>query len=137
MNNISTMSNCPFCEEGILSRQTKNTEYKYKGHSQLLPQPGIYCSTCDEAILEPSDLKYNRIQLQSFKSKVDGLLVPQEVKRIRKSLGLKQGEAAKIFGGGHNAFSRYELGELAVPKSMSLLLKILDQHKEIRKEVNL
>ena len=37
----------------------------------------------------------------------------QEIRRIRRKLGLTQAAAARLTGGGHNAFSRYERGEAA------------------------
>ncbi len=126
---------CPFCGEGVLSHEIKDMEYTYKGHTLLIPQPGIYCNTCDESILKPNDMKATRMDLQAFHSRVDGLLEPKEIRRIRKILGLNQKDAANVFGGGHNAFSRYECGELALPKSASILLSMLDRHKYLRDEI--
>jgi len=48
---------------------------------------------------------------------------------------LTQREAARIFGGGLNAFSLYERGKAKLPKSTLLLLKLLDQHPELLKDV--
>lgn len=135
MKNSITVNNCPFCGEGHLSHKSKDVEYKYKGHTLLISQPGTYCSSCEEAILKPADLKHTRVDLQAFRARVDGILEPKEVRRIRKALGLRQKEAGQVFGGGHNAFSRYELGELSLPKPVSILLKLLDKHKDLRKEV--
>lgn len=128
---------CPFCEEGIFTHKTKDMEYTYKGHSLMIPQPGSYCNICDESILESEDMKATRMDLQAFHSRVDGLLEPKEIRRIRNVLNLNQKEAANIFGGGHNAFSRYECGELALPKAVSILLQVLDRHEDIRNEVML
>jgi HTH-type transcriptional regulator/antitoxin MqsA len=58
-----------------------------------------------------------------------------EVRRIRKKLGLSQKDAAAIFGGGVNAFSRYERGEIEPHTSTRKLLKLLDKHPELLKEV--
>ena len=41
----------------------------------------------------------------------------KEIRRIRRKLGLSQIAAARLTGGGHNAFSRYERGEVAVSES--------------------
>ena len=38
----------------------------------------------------------------------------QEIRGIRRKLGLIQVAAARLTGGGHNAFSRYERGEAVV-----------------------
>ena len=35
----------------------------------------------------------------------------KDIRRIRRKLGLSQAAAARLTGGGHNAFSRYERGE--------------------------
>lgn len=126
---------CPFCGEGVMNRENRDTEYHYKGHTLLIEQPGIHCSSCEEAILEPDDVKFNRVDIQAFRARIDGIIEPKKIRSIRKALGLNQKDAGELFGGGHNAFSRYERGELAPPKALSMLLDLLDSHKEIRKEI--
>ena len=54
---------------------------------------------------------------------------------MRKKLRLDQREAADIFGGGVNAFSRYENGKTKPPLALVKLLKVLDRHPELLKEV--
>lgn len=61
--------------------------------------------------------------------------VKQEVKRIRRKLGLTQKQAANLFGGGVNAFSRYERGEVEPGPSTLKLLHLLDRHPELLREV--
>jgi putative zinc finger/helix-turn-helix YgiT family protein len=61
-------------------------------------------------------------------TKVDRLLPPDEIRRIRKKLHINQKEAGEYFGGGVNGFSRYERGESPPPKSLSSLFVILDKH---------
>jgi HTH-type transcriptional regulator/antitoxin MqsA len=53
-----------------------------------------------------------------------------ELRRIRKKLGLNQAEAARLTGGGHNAFSRYENGLVAPAPAVVNLFKLLEQHPE-------
>jgi len=43
--------------------------------------------------------------------------------------------AAEIFGGGVNAFSRYENGKTKPPLALIKLLKLLDRHPELLSEV--
>jgi HTH-type transcriptional regulator/antitoxin MqsA len=57
------------------------------------------------------------------------------LRAIRKKLGLKQAEAGRLFGGGVNAFSEYERGKTQPHKSTVLLLKLLDRHPELLKEL--
>lgn len=61
--------------------------------------------------------------------------ISDDVRDIRKKLGLKQAEAGKLFGGGVSAFSEYERGKTQPHKSAVLLLKLLDKHPELLDEV--
>jgi HTH-type transcriptional regulator/antitoxin MqsA len=54
---------------------------------------------------------------------------------VRKKLELTQKEASEIFGGGVNAFSRYEKGKAQPHPSIIKLLRVLDQHPELLAEV--
>jgi HTH-type transcriptional regulator/antitoxin MqsA len=61
-----------------------------------------------------------------FNKQVNGSIVdPDFIVSVRKKLKLDQREAAEIFGGGVNAFSRYENGKTKPPLSLVRLLKIL------------
>ena len=126
---------CPFCEGGILHEDVRDQEYVYQKHTLLLQQPGVYCNSCDESILESEHLKVTRITLQEFKARIDGILGPIEIKRIRKRIGLNQKEAGNIFGGGKNAFSRYEQGEIAPPKSISLLFRLFNKNPSLMDDI--
>jgi HTH-type transcriptional regulator/antitoxin MqsA len=54
---------------------------------------------------------------------------------VRKKLALDQREAAEIFGGGVNAFSRYENGKTKPPLSLVKLLKVLERHPDLLAEI--
>jgi HTH-type transcriptional regulator/antitoxin MqsA len=60
---------------------------------------------------------------------------PAFIASVRKKLALDQLEAAEIFGGGINAFSRYENGKTKPPLALVKLLKVLDRHPELLAEV--
>lgn len=128
-------SHCPFCEEGVLKDEVRDQEYTYQKHILLIKQPGIFCNSCDEAILEPDHLKATRVDLQAFRARIDGLLGPLEIRRIRKRIGFNQKEAGEFFGGGKNAFSRYEQGEVSPPRSVSLLFSLLGKHPNLVDEI--
>jgi HTH-type transcriptional regulator/antitoxin MqsA len=59
----------------------------------------------------------------------------KEIRRIRRKLGLSQVAAARLTGGGHNAFSRYERGEVAPLPAIIKLLRLLDKHPELLKDI--
>jgi HTH-type transcriptional regulator/antitoxin MqsA len=59
----------------------------------------------------------------------------KELRRIRRKLGLTQVAAARLTGGGHNAFSRYERGEAVPLPAVANLFRLLDKHPELLKEL--
>jgi HTH-type transcriptional regulator / antitoxin MqsA len=58
-----------------------------------------------------------------------------EIRRIRKKLRLSQVEASRLTGGGHNAFSRYERGEVTPLPAVRNLFRLLDNHPDLLKEL--
>lgn len=95
---------------------------------------GSRCKECGEAVFDAES--YDRVVAAS-----DGLIKalrksnPPEVRVIREKLGLTQAEAGKIFGGGVNAFSRYERGATKPSTQMRKLLKLAERHPELVKEL--
>jgi putative zinc finger/helix-turn-helix YgiT family protein len=53
-----------------------------------------------------------------------GLLSGPEIAQVRSGLGLNQREAASLFGGGLNAFNKYESGEVLQSFAMDRLLRL-------------
>lgn len=58
-----------------------------------------------------------------------------ELASIRKRLKLTQAQAAKLAGGGKNAFSRYEHGQAKPVAAVINLFKLLDKHPDLIKEL--
>jgi HTH-type transcriptional regulator / antitoxin MqsA len=59
----------------------------------------------------------------------------KEIRRIRRKLGLTQADAARLTGGGHNAFSRYERGEATPVVAVVNLFRLLDKHPELLRDL--
>ena len=60
---------------------------------------------------------------------------PAYIVKVRRKLDLDQRQAAELFGGGVNAFSRYESGKTKPPLALVKLIKLLDRHPELLNEV--
>jgi len=73
-------------------------------------------------------LKITDKALNELKMQCEGLLSPQEIRRIRKKLRLTQKEAGTIIGGGPRAFQKYESGELLPSRAVVSALKLLDSN---------
>jgi HTH-type transcriptional regulator/antitoxin MqsA len=71
-----------------------------------------------------------------FQRQVNAAIVdPHFIGSVRKKLALDQRQAAELFGGGVNAFSRYENGKTKPPLALVKLLKLLDRHPDLLDEV--
>lgn len=70
----------------------------------------------------------------AFRDEVDAHEIV-ELARIRKKLKLTQQEAAKLAGGGKNAFSRYERGQAKPVAAVVNLFRLLDRHPDLLREL--
>lgn len=67
-------------------------------------------------------------EMRAFSKQVNAAIVdPGFITNVCKKLDLDQREAAEIFGGGINAFSRYENGKTKPPLALVKLFKLLDR----------
>ena len=128
---------CPVCGAAELIHDTRDQSYTYKGETTLLSAVvGGYCPACDESILDADESQRTMDMMLEFQKQVNAPIVdPRFIVNVRKKLHLDQREAAEIFGGGINAFSRYETGRTKPPLSLVKLLKVLDRHPELLSEV--
>jgi HTH-type transcriptional regulator/antitoxin MqsA len=112
---------CPSCGEGKLVRATRAIPYTYQ------PQ------ACGESAAESKRVTAAMLE---FNKRVNASIVdPGFIACVRKKLALDQRQAAAIFGGGANAFSRYENGKTKPPLALVKLLLVLDRHPHLLNEV--
>ena len=128
---------CPSCAKAVLVRRTRGMPYTYKGEKTVIPAvTADFCSACDESITDMSETERVMREMQAFNKQVNAAIVdPAFIVNVRKKLDLGQREAAEIFGGGINAFSRYENGKTKPPLALVKLFKLLDRHPELLREV--
>jgi HTH-type transcriptional regulator/antitoxin MqsA len=128
---------CPICGANKLVHDTRDMLYTYKAQQTVFPQvTGDYCGACEESILDFAETKRTMALMLAFNKQVNLSLEDTSfIVAVRKKLNLDQREAAEIFGGGANAFSRYETGKTKPPVSLVKLLRVLGQHPELLSEV--
>ncbi len=128
---------CPVCGVAELVRDTRDMPYIYKGESTLISLvTGDFCPACGEAVLEKSESERISSLMLEFNKQVNASIVdPAFIAAVRKKLALDQREAGEIFGGGVNAFSRYENGRTKPPLALVKLLKVLDRHPDLLAEI--
>jgi len=128
---------CPACGAAKLVHDTRDLPYTYKGETTIIPAvTGDFCPACAESILDAAESDRVMKEMREFSKQVNAAIVdPQFIASVRKKLKLDQREAAEIFGGGANAFSRYENGKTKPPLALVKLLKVLDRHPDLLNEV--
>jgi HTH-type transcriptional regulator/antitoxin MqsA len=128
---------CPICGKAELVEDTRDISYTYKGETTTIPaMTGEFCPACGEAILGAAESARISALMLEFNKQVNASIVdPEFIASVRKRLALDQREAGEIFGGGVNAFSRYENGKTKPPLSLVKLLKVLDRHPDLLAEI--
>ena len=103
-----------------------NETYHYKGQPFTLSDIQYsVCRKCEFEVVLPQQTRRNEARVRDEHRRIDGLLTGQEIKAIRKRLCLSQAQAAELMGGGANAFSKYERGEVMQSVAMNQLLLVL------------
>lgn len=102
---------CPVCHQGEMVSGIKDIPYTFRGRKTVLKGiHGLYCVHCEESIMNKEESDAFMAQVKAFRASVNAETVaPEFIVKVRKSSLLpKRGK--RNFGGGVNAFSRYEKG---------------------------
>lgn len=128
---------CPVCGAAELVHDTRDLPYTYKGETTVIPAvTADFCPACNESITDMAETERVMREMKAFNKQVNAAIVdPAFIVNVRKKLDLGQREAAEIFGGGINAFSRYENGKTRPPLALVKLFKLLDRHPDLLNEV--
>ena len=105
-----------------MHREVRPLTLTYKGESITVDMPGWYCDESEEGVHTGEDMKVSDRALNRLKARTEGLLEPEEIRRIRKKLGLSQEAAGELIGGGPRAFQKYETGDLLPSRAISSAL---------------
>lgn len=128
---------CPVCGSPKMYHGCIDIPYAFRGHKTIIHNvSGNHCSHCGESVMDKSESAVFMDQVKHFRAHVIAQTVePGYIAKVRKKLALTQREASEIFGGGVNAFSRYEKGKSQPHPSTIKLLQVLDNHPELLQEI--
>jgi len=109
-----------------LRRDIRPFTITYQGRSRTFDMPGWYPAGEEcEATFTQEDLKVYDKEIKVLKAEAEHLLLPEEIRSIRKRLKLTQVQAGLILGGGKRAFQKYESGDVLPSRAISNLLRLL------------
>ena len=130
---------CPTCRIGNLIEGVRDVPYTYKGKKTVLKAvKGRFCNNrkCREVVMDKDESSRTSREMLEFNKKVNAELTPIDLlTQVREQLKLTQQQAAKVFGGGPNAFSRYESGKTKPPVALVKLFKVLNKHPDLFEEI--
>lgn len=125
---------CSSCGSDNVAERTRSDTVDYRGLT--LEVEGLLfdvCQSCRRVSENNKQLIYNEGVIKKAYAaerdllrKRDGLLSGEEIYQIRKHFALTQREAATLFGGGSNAFNKYESGEVLQSVAMDRLLRLVN-----------
>jgi HTH-type transcriptional regulator/antitoxin MqsA len=115
---------CPVCERGTLSTEKYTEQIQHNGKSFPVEDlERCRCDTCGADPVLTDQIRRNQVRICDAKRQADGYFTGHEIRCLRERLGLSQPDAALLFGGGPNAFSKYERGEVVQSLPMDRLLR--------------
>lgn len=130
--NSNHTKNCPKCSSENVNATEYSDTVDFRGlELDVEKLQDTKCENCGYSWVTASQQANNSAVTRAsyavqrdFLRKKDGLLSGSEIAQIREKFELSQREAATIFGGGFNAFNKYESGEVLQSYAMDRLLRL-------------
>ncbi len=114
---------CAECGSSDFEVRIEHDDFHRNSQSYKVEVEYSICRHCGDEVIFSEQIKRNDCRVRDAWRKIDGLLAAQEIVALRNKLKLTQQDAAKIFGGGPNAFSKYERSEVIQSIAMDKLLR--------------
>ncbi|MCW8926493.1 MAG: type II toxin-antitoxin system MqsA family antitoxin [Xanthomonadales bacterium] len=129
------MTECIACKSENIETVVAVERVVYKGHELQVPLEYSTCKNCGREFVPRSQILRGEAAVRDARKKFDGLMSSQEIAKARTSLSLSQEQASKVFGGGRNAFSKYERGEVSQSVAMDKLIRVCLKHQHVFQEL--
>ncbi|PHQ71873.1 MAG: XRE family transcriptional regulator [Sneathiella sp.] len=128
---------CPLCGSEV-EQQMRSYAIAYKHLETVVDLPGIFCKDpdCGEGMVEEQAWDFVAKVKAELKADYLGVMAPDHIREIRVNLNLSQRRAGLIFGGGPNAFQKYEAGKVTISKPMNNLLRLVSKYPELMRELH-
>ncbi len=124
---MNTELQCPICGAGHVTAHVDDLETEYKGEKAKVPSHYLLCDACGSDFAGANEMRANKRAVMAFRKQVDGLLTGAEIVALRTRYKLNQKQAARLFGGGPVAFSKYENDDVAHSEAMDKLLRLVSR----------
>ncbi|WP_334033904.1 type II TA system antitoxin MqsA family protein [Burkholderia cepacia] len=131
----SSKNTCSVCDSSAWTEISYSDTVETKGlHVNVEGLHANYCEPCRHTWITPDQRRHNDEQIRAAyiatRDKIrdtEGLLSTSDIQYIRQRFDLSQRDASHIFGGGINAFNKYESGEVLQSQAMDRLLRLTNE----------
>lgn len=121
VSDTTAESVCPACKASQLHAITRTRDFRPRGRLVTVELLGSRCDACGVETTRAAQHDENLRRLAARKAQYGDTLLGEEIVGLRKRYGLTQVAAARVFGKGKIAFSRYE-NEATYPDASTTLL---------------
>ena len=125
------MTQCIVCKSRDIKCPVAIENVLYKGHELQIPLEYSVCGGCGREFVPQPQILRGEAAVRDAKKKFDGLLSSEDIAKARAKLSISQEQASKVFGGGKNAFSKYERGEVSQSVAMDKLIRVCLKHHHV------
>jgi HTH-type transcriptional regulator/antitoxin MqsA len=115
---------CGICGEGALTLKEDTRDIEYNGAEGSIEYHYSVCSCCGIEQASDADIRFNARTMNAFKAETLGVMSASAIRSLRKSFNVRQAYAGQMFGGGVNAFNKYENNDVVPSKALSKLLQV-------------
>lgn len=127
----TTTRRCPACRSMSLEPTRYTREFRPPGKVVAVELQTSRCARCGAEATSAAQHAENLVRLQARKAQYDGALLGEEIQAMRRRYGITQQQAARIFGKGLIAFSRYENESSFPDASTTKLLQLAIDRPEV------
>lgn len=125
------MTECKFCKSAHVTEHEENDVISYQGSQLSIPLVFSTCEQCEREFISKQQIMVNEARIRDAKKSHDGLMTSHEIFEARTRLGITQEQASLVFGGGKNAFSKYERAEVSQSAAMDTLIRVCLKHPSV------
>jgi HTH-type transcriptional regulator / antitoxin MqsA len=123
---------CAVCDSEKVKKVRRKFESRYNQTPVVIEGAEMYrCESCGEEFFTAEQSRELSRQIKSRVREEAGLLSPQEIVKIRKSLGLSQTELEELFGLGEKVVTRWENGRVIQGRTADAALRLLEMEPSL------
>jgi HTH-type transcriptional regulator/antitoxin MqsA len=122
---------CPVCGRGTVSVIDGPVRVDFRDASYVVSLRHEECSSCGEQFFSPAEVDQLQLIAASAARHERGLLTPDEIRALRRDLGLSQERLERLLGLGPKTIVRWEKGTVFQSVAADRLLRSLRFYPEL------